>query len=45
MSHSGLWMESLFLDLDEDVQSKAVVGLGVDVESVRGLVEGLRRLH
>jgi DNA damage-binding protein 1 len=34
-----------FLDLNEDVQSKAVAGLGVDVESVRGLVEGLRRLH
>jgi DNA damage-binding protein 1 len=34
-----------FLDVSEDVQKKAVEGLGVDVESVRGLVEGLRRLH
>lgn len=34
-----------FLDVSEDVQKKAVEGVGVDVESVRGLVEGLRRLH
>ena len=36
-----------FLDLSEDVQQKAVEGLGEewDVETVRGLVEGLRRLH
>ncbi|KAH7398342.1 mono-functional DNA-alkylating methyl methanesulfonate N-term-domain-containing protein [Pyrenochaeta sp. MPI-SDFR-AT-0127] len=36
-----------FLDISEDVQSKAVEGLGEewDVEAVRGLVEGLRRLH
>lgn len=34
-----------FIDLDETLQSKAVEGLGVDVESIRGLVEGLRRLH
>ena len=34
-----------FLDLDEDVQKKAVEGLGVDVENIRGLVESLRRLH
>ena len=36
-----------FLDLDEDVQSKAVAGLGEgwDVEAVKGVVEGLRRLH
>ena len=34
-----------FLDESEDVQNKAVEGLGVDVESVRGMVETLRRLH
>ena len=36
-----------FLDVSEDIQSKAVEGLGEewDVEAVRGLVEGLRRLH
>ncbi|KAH7069005.1 DNA damage-binding protein 1 [Paraphoma chrysanthemicola] len=34
-----------FLDVDEDVQKKAIEGLGVDLEDVRGLVEGLRRLH
>jgi DNA damage-binding protein 1 len=33
-----------FLDVDEELQSKAVEGLGVDVEVVRGIVEGLRRL-
>lgn len=34
-----------FLDLSEDQQAKACEGLGRDVEEVRGLVEGLRRLH
>jgi DNA damage-binding protein 1 len=34
-----------FLDVDESVQRKAVEGLGVDVEEVRGIVEGLRRMH
>jgi DNA damage-binding protein 1 len=34
-----------FLDLSEEAQNEACKGLGVDVESVRGLVEGLRRLH
>jgi DNA damage-binding protein 1 len=34
-----------FLDVSDEMQRKAVEGLGVDVESVRGLVEGLRRLH
>jgi DNA damage-binding protein 1 len=34
-----------FLDLDVELQGKAVEGLGVDVESVREVVEGLRRLH
>jgi DNA damage-binding protein 1 len=34
-----------FLDVSDEVQKKAVEGLGVDVESVRGIVEGLRRLH
>lgn len=36
-----------FLDVSEEVQSKAVEGLGAEwnVEAVRGLVEGLRRLH
>ncbi|KAF2188282.1 DNA damage-binding protein 1 [Zopfia rhizophila CBS 207.26] len=34
-----------FLDESEEVQHKAVEGLGVDVESVRGMVEVLRRLH
>lgn len=34
-----------FLDVSEEVQSKAVEGLGVDVEQMKGLVEGLRRLH
>ncbi|KAF2855653.1 DNA damage-binding protein 1 [Plenodomus tracheiphilus IPT5] len=34
-----------FLDVGEEVQRKAVEGLGVDVEEVKGLVEGLRRLH
>ncbi|KAJ4301385.1 hypothetical protein N0V90_003477 [Kalmusia sp. IMI 367209] len=34
-----------FLDAEESVQRKAVEGLGVDVEEMRGLVEGLRRMH
>lgn len=34
-----------FLDVDETVQKKAVEGLGVDVEWVKGMVEALRRLH
>jgi DNA damage-binding protein 1 len=34
-----------FLDVEEDVQRKAIEGLGVELEDVRGLVEGLRRLH
>jgi DNA damage-binding protein 1 len=34
-----------FLDVSEEVQARAVAGLGVDVEEVRALVEGLRRLH
>ncbi|KAL5118152.1 hypothetical protein ACEQ8H_003987 [Pleosporales sp. CAS-2024a] len=34
-----------FLDCEEHVQRKAIEGLGVDLEDVRSLVEGLRRLH
>ncbi|KAF2199118.1 DNA damage-binding protein 1 [Delitschia confertaspora ATCC 74209] len=34
-----------FLDIPEDTQMKAVEGLGVDVEEVRLMVEGLRRLR
>ncbi|KAF1939040.1 hypothetical protein EJ02DRAFT_409238 [Clathrospora elynae] len=36
-----------FLDVSEEVQAKAVEGLGKewDVESMKGLVESLRRLH
>jgi DNA damage-binding protein 1 len=34
-----------FLDQSEEMQKKAVEGLGVDLEEVKGLVEGLRRLH
>jgi DNA damage-binding protein 1 len=34
-----------FLDVSEDVQRKAIEGLGVELEDVRGLVEGLRRLR
>ncbi|KAJ4379673.1 hypothetical protein N0V86_004855 [Didymella sp. IMI 355093] len=34
-----------FLDLTEEQQTKACEGLGRDIEEVRGLVEGLRRLH
>ncbi|TKA64635.1 hypothetical protein B0A49_06908 [Cryomyces minteri] len=34
-----------FLDCSAEVQEKVVEGLGMDVEDVRGMVEGLRRLH
>lgn len=34
-----------FLDLSEEVQRKAVDGLGVDAETVKTMVEQLRRLH
>ena len=34
-----------FLDCEEDVQRAAIAGLGVELEDVRSLVEGLRRLH
>ncbi|KAF2009905.1 hypothetical protein BU24DRAFT_427938 [Aaosphaeria arxii CBS 175.79] len=34
-----------FLDESEEVQKQAIDGLGVDLEEVRGIVEGLRRLH
>ena len=34
-----------FLDVSEEVQRKAIEGLGVELEEVRGLIEGLRRLH
>lgn len=34
-----------FLDLTEEEQGRACEGLGRDIEGVRGLVEGLRRLH
>lgn len=34
-----------FLDVSEEVQKKAIEGLGVDLEEVRAVVEGLRRLH
>ena len=34
-----------FLDLDSELQEQAIEGLGVDVEEVKELVEGLRRLH
>jgi DNA damage-binding protein 1 len=34
-----------FLDLTTELQEKAVEGLGIAVEEVRDVVEGLRRLH
>jgi DNA damage-binding protein 1 len=34
-----------FLDISEEVQRKAIEGLGVELEEVKGLIEGLRRLH
>ena len=33
------------LDVGEELQRKAVEGLGMGLEEVRTLVEGLRRLH
>lgn len=34
-----------FLDLAEPVQAQIVEGLNLDVEAVKTMVEGLRRLH
>ncbi|KAI9724000.1 MAG: hypothetical protein M1812_000718 [Candelaria pacifica] len=34
-----------FVDCSADVQERIVEGLGVDVEDVRSMVDGLRRLH
>ncbi|EMD95501.1 hypothetical protein COCC4DRAFT_46147 [Bipolaris maydis ATCC 48331] len=34
-----------FLDVSEEVQHKAIDGLGVELEEVKGLIEALRRLH
>jgi DNA damage-binding protein 1 len=34
-----------FLDVDDETQKLLVKGLGVEVESVKDLVEELRRLH
>jgi len=34
-----------FLDADEKIQEELVAGLGPDVESMRNLVEELKRLH
>lgn len=34
-----------FLDVDEEIQKKAVDGLGVDIETMKMMVETLRRLH
>jgi len=34
-----------FLELDDEMQSVAINGLGMDVEQVKGMVEGLRRLR
>ena len=34
-----------FLYVSEEVQRKAVEGLGVEVERVKSLVEVLRRIH
>ncbi len=34
-----------FADCSDDVQQDIVDGLGIDVESVRNLVEGLKRLR
>jgi DNA damage-binding protein 1 len=33
-----------FLDVGEEVQRRAIEGLGVELEEVKGVVEGLRRL-
>ena len=34
-----------FLELPSSLQDKAIRGLGVDVEEVKSMIEGLRRLH
>jgi DNA damage-binding protein 1 len=34
-----------FLDQDEETQEEICRGLGPSVEDVRGIVEGLKRLH
>jgi DNA damage-binding protein 1 len=34
-----------FLDCTPEMQDKIVRGLGVEVEEIRSMVEGLRRLH
>jgi len=34
-----------FLDVNAEVQEKAIKGLGIGIEEVKELVEGLRRLH
>ena len=34
-----------FLDLETGVQEEVARGLGPGVEDLRGIVEGLRRLH
>ncbi|KAI9732341.1 MAG: hypothetical protein M1834_001548 [Cirrosporium novae-zelandiae] len=34
-----------FLDCSEETQEKAIEGLGADIEEIRAMVEGLRRLH
>lgn len=34
-----------FLELGEEVQGRICEGLGVEVEELRGIVEGLRRIH
>jgi DNA damage-binding protein 1 len=34
-----------FLDVSEDIQREAIAGLGVELEEVKGMIEGLRRLH
>jgi DNA damage-binding protein 1 len=34
-----------FLDCDPSIQAECVKGLGANVEEVKGIVEGLRRLH
>jgi DNA damage-binding protein 1 len=34
-----------FLDVDEKLQEELIEGLGPDVESMRNMVEELKRLH
>ena len=34
-----------FLECSADIQKEIVVGLGVEVDNIKGIVEGLRRLH